>query len=162
MGKTNKTFSELISRFTFVILICTTILSSCTTNYYLVSSGEETPVYSQPNENNSTAIIPANRPFIYWGKGKRAKTKYGQINGYSAYLTSWRKLAKLTKKQLTALTFENDAGYSYNRVSNSTYSGGTSSKKSSTSSGGTVHVKGYTRKDGTYVRPHTRSAPRRH
>jgi hypothetical protein len=26
--------------------------------------------------------------------------------------------------------------------------------------GGTVHVRGYTRKDGTYVRPHTRSAPR--
>lgn len=30
------------------------------------------------------------------------------------------------------------------------------------SSGGTVHVKGYTRKDGTYVRPHTRRAPRKH
>lgn len=29
------------------------------------------------------------------------------------------------------------------------------------SSGGTVHVKGYYRKDGTYVRPHTRRAPRR-
>jgi len=27
------------------------------------------------------------------------------------------------------------------------------------SSGGTVHVKGYYRKDGTYVQPHTRSAP---
>lgn len=29
------------------------------------------------------------------------------------------------------------------------------------SSGGTVQVKGYYRKDGTYVRPHTRRAPRR-
>lgn len=29
----------------------------------------------------------------------------------------------------------------------------------SKSSGGAVHVRGYTRKDGTYVRPHTRSAP---
>lgn len=28
-------------------------------------------------------------------------------------------------------------------------------------SSGTVHVKGYYRKDGTYVRPHTRSAPRK-
>lgn len=27
--------------------------------------------------------------------------------------------------------------------------------------GGTVHVKGYRRKDGTYVKPHTRRAPRR-
>lgn len=30
------------------------------------------------------------------------------------------------------------------------------------SSGGTVNVKGYYRKNGTYVRPHTRSAPHRH
>ncbi len=33
------------------------------------------------------------------------------------------------------------------------------SRSSSSSSGGTVHVNGYTRKDGTYVRPHTRRAP---
>lgn len=40
---------------------------------------------------------------------------------------------------------------------------GAASSASSTpsSSGGTVHVKGYYRKDGTYVRPHTRRAPRR-
>jgi hypothetical protein len=30
---------------------------------------------------------------------------------------------------------------------------------SGSSGGGTVYVRGYTRKDGTYVRPHTRSAP---
>jgi len=34
-----------------------------------------------------------------------------------------------------------------------------SSYSTSSSSGGTVHVRGYTRKDGTYVRPHTRRAP---
>jgi len=34
----------------------------------------------------------------------------------------------------------------------------TSHSKSSHSSSGTVHVKGYTRKDGTYVHPYTRSA----
>ena len=32
---------------------------------------------------------------------------------------------------------------------------------SRSSSGGSVQVKGYARKDGTYVKPHTRSAPRR-
>jgi endonuclease YncB( thermonuclease family) len=37
----------------------------------------------------------------------------------------------------------------------------TSTDTSPTNSGGTVHVKGYYRKDGTYVRPHTRRAPRR-
>jgi hypothetical protein len=30
----------------------------------------------------------------------------------------------------------------------------------SKSSGGSVYVRGYTRKDGTYVQPHTRSSPR--
>jgi hypothetical protein len=34
-------------------------------------------------------------------------------------------------------------------------------RSSSLSTGGTVQVRGYYRKDGTYVRPHTRSAPRR-
>src|SRR5947209_20050922 len=33
------------------------------------------------------------------------------------------------------------------------------SKSSSSSSGKTVHVKGYTRKDGTYVPPYDRAAP---
>ena len=35
------------------------------------------------------------------------------------------------------------------------------SSSSRSSPGTEVHVRGYTRKDGTYVRPHTRSAPRR-
>lgn len=37
----------------------------------------------------------------------------------------------------------------------------TSAGATQTNSGGTVHVKGYYRKDGTYVRPHTRRAPRK-
>jgi len=36
-----------------------------------------------------------------------------------------------------------------------------SSDVSTPSSGGRVYVRGYTRKDGTYVAPYTRSAPRR-
>jgi hypothetical protein len=35
------------------------------------------------------------------------------------------------------------------------------SEPKSTYSGGPVQVKGYYRKDGTYVKPHTRSAPKR-
>lgn len=35
------------------------------------------------------------------------------------------------------------------------------SVSSGSAGGGTVQVKGYYRKDGTYVRPHTRRAPRR-
>lgn len=39
--------------------------------------------------------------------------------------------------------------------------GGAPAAQPSTSSGGTVNVKGYYRKDGTYVQPHTRRAPRK-
>lgn len=50
--------------------------------------------------------------------------------------------------------------------SSSSYSSPSSNYSSSTytpsySSSKTVHVRGYTRKDGTYVRPHTRSSPKR-
>lgn len=40
-------------------------------------------------------------------------------------------------------------------------SGGSGSSVSSSYSGGRVQVRGYYRKNGTYVSPHTRSAPRR-
>ncbi len=44
--------------------------------------------------------------------------------------------------------------YSYSSSSNSSYSTGRSG-------GGSVQVKGYYRKNGTYVKPHTRSSPSR-
>ena len=83
------------------------------------------------------------------------------MQGYSIYSVSWTKLAKLQKNQIEDLTFKDGNGYTYSQIANSLYGGG---KKTSTSksSGGPVQVKGYTRKDGTYVKPHTRSAPRRH
>ncbi len=45
------------------------------------------------------------------------------------------------------------------RVVGSTSPNPPSTSDSSPPSGGPVHVRGYTRKDGTYVAPHTRSAP---
>jgi hypothetical protein len=49
----------------------------------------------------------------------------------------------------------------YSADGSESYSGRAASVSSSgsSSSNGTVYVKGYTRKDGTYVAPHTRSAP---
>jgi hypothetical protein len=43
----------------------------------------------------------------------------------------------------------------------STSSSSPASKSSTSDSSKTVQVRGYTRKDGTYVKPHTRSAPRK-
>ena len=50
---------------------------------------------------------------------------------------------------------DNYSSSSYGSTSSRSYSSG------SRSSSGTVTVRGYTRKDGTYVRAHTRSSPRR-
>lgn len=57
-----------------------------------------------------------------------------------------------------------DPVYSGATNNTNTYSGSYNSSSSSSDSykpSGVVHVKGYYRKDGTYVRPHTRSYPRR-
>jgi hypothetical protein len=72
----------------------------------------------------------------------------------------------------TAICNDGTISYSLNHSGTCSHHGGVSSwmdGSSTTSSspsnnpntGGTVQVKGYYRKDGTYVRPHTRSAPRR-
>lgn len=52
-----------------------------------------------------------------------------------------------------------NAEYVFAGGKGSSQSSGKSSSGSSHSSGGSVHVKGYTRKDGTYVSPHDRSLP---
>lgn len=152
-------YEILISLFLF----CLTF-TSCTTNYYLVVSSEETPLYYEDNLTDAIATIPANSNFIYWGKGsvksnRRVKAKYNSYMGYSPYLASWRRLMKLSGEELRSLTFNERSGYSFNQFTPSV--SGSTTSYSTPSSGGSVHVKGYTRKNGTYVRPHTRSAPRR-
>lgn len=131
-----------------LFLIIALVFTSCTTNYYTVILNEDTNLYQQSNESSLITTIPKD-------------TK--------VYLSN-----KSNKKNYKKIKWANHLGWAYNPnytsyssyipTSNSTptssyynYSSSTSSK----SSGGSVQVKGYTRKDGTYVRPHTRSAPKR-
>lgn len=74
---------------------------------------------------------------------------YGSLVTYSNYLTYY-------KKQNEVITIPNS-----NSNSNSSSSKSNLNSYKPTNSSGTVKVKGYYRKDGTYVRPHTRSAPKR-
>ncbi|RQO66468.1 hypothetical protein DBR43_30130 [Pedobacter sp. KBW06] len=152
------------NRFVLMSLAILLMLSGCSASSYLVVSDADTPVYSTENDDSLVTTIPAKNAFVYRRGSKRQKIKYGQFNGYSGYLTSWKKLKKLNRRQVQNLEFTEGRGYAYNGVSNSLTSGGSVAGKSSTPSagGGAVQVKGYTRKNGTYVRPHTRSSPRRH
>lgn len=159
------------------LLTAVILLSSCTTNYYLTVSDNETPIYSTEDGYEKVATIEAGKGFISKSRSSRTATRYGIQSGYSPYIVTWKPLKKLTKKQLAQLVFTTDYGYTYSGVPTSDYNYGRllktyptysptatprSTTKSTASSGGTVHVKGYTRKDGTYIKPHTRSAPRRH
>lgn len=163
-----------MNRLTLAILSIVLLLSSCTTNYFLVVSDTDTPIYSDMEYESQQGNIQAGTAFLYKGNGKAGETQYGIIKGYSSKVAGWKSLKKLSKKQIDELVFTTDYGYTYWNIPTSMYRYGrlyqpttttgtrASSSKPSTSSGGTVHVKGYTRKDGTYVQPHTRSAPRRH
>lgn len=126
----------------FLIILLSMV--SCT-NYYTVLLTEDTNVYAtSSNENLITAIPKDTQVYISSKANKKnyKKIKWGNYYGL-AYNPSY-----------TSYSNYKSAG-SYNTSTPSyNYTPGTSS-------GGTVHVKGYTRKDGTYVRPHTRSASRR-
>lgn len=121
------------------------LLSSCTTNYYYVTVNEDTPLFKTKEAvGTPEIIIPANTQVFINGDG----ATYRQI--------------KYRKRKLWAINPNYTSGSNYqNNSVGRTSSSGNYSSPPSTSSGKTVQVKGYTRKDGTYVRPHTRSAPRR-
>jgi hypothetical protein len=124
-----------------LLLILSTLCLSCT-NYYYVTTVSETPLYIKQDEGSEVlVVVPANEPIYVDGKTTKSyrKIKYSNYIGWA-----WNPL-------YTGSTDRN----SYTSSSSS------SSNSSSSSSSKTVHVKGYTRKDGTYVRPHTRSAPKK-
>jgi hypothetical protein len=120
------------------------LTSSCVTNYYYVSLEEDTPIYENRNEGTTSYyFVPkGEKVYIATSKKKYKKIKWNKYKGWAinpVYNTS------------KTSSYSNSQTYT---PSQNNYS-----KPSST--GGTVQVKGYYRKDGTYVRPHTRSAPKR-
>ena len=134
-----------------LISIILSLFTSCITNYYSMYTTEEAAVFSNSKEAIATKFIIPRGTLIYVTKGntKRSKVKW---NNYSGWI--------------------NKSSYSYYKPDNSAVlnspinneivpSKKTNDYRPSSTSGGTVQVKGYYRKNGTYVRPHTRSSPRR-
>ncbi|MBU2046577.1 MAG: hypothetical protein KJ712_07595 [Bacteroidetes bacterium] len=139
--KKNLLFSALI--------LCSTLFS-CTTIYYVGETTSITNIYLQTDTTSYlTYSIPSGTKVLSRKRGKKYNyLMYKNFFGY-AYNPSFSNYHKYN-----STTDGNLYGYSSYKPS---------STSNSTSSGsGTVHVKGYTRKDGTYVQPHTRSAPRKH
>ena len=128
----------------YLVLLLSVI--SCT-NYYTVLLQEDTPLYSKSNSETSTTVIPKGTEVYLSSKPNRKnyrKIKWGNYYGWAN-----------NPQHSTYSNYTITLSYTSPTVSSgSSYSTGSSS-------GGSVSVKGYARKDGTYVRPHTRSAPRR-
>ncbi|KRD08346.1 hypothetical protein ASE21_16860 [Flavobacterium sp. Root901] len=125
-----------------LLITLLTLLNSCSSNYYFVNIDEDANIYSTKDAKEVIAVIP---------------------KGYGAYIhtstKNYRKVKWQNYKGWVINPVYSNADFSTNNYnsSNRNYS----EKTTITSSGGSIHVKGYTRKDGRYVQPHTRSAPRR-
>lgn len=130
----------------FLFTICVTALS-CSTNYYTVLLSEDAKMYTSTDSIDLITTVPKNTEvFLSSGSNKKKykRIKWGNYSGWTY----------------------NPAFTTYsNYVSSKGSSSGTSayhySSGRSTSSSGSVSVKGHYRKNGSYVRPHTRSAPSR-
>lgn len=118
------------------------IATSCV-NYYSVTVNAETVLYSSGNDGSSVVYSVPSGSSVYI-KGKKSK-KYRKIK-YGNY-AGWAYYPNYT------------ASSQYSSRYSSSSSSGTRSSSNYSSPVKTVNVKGYYRKNGTYVRPHTRSSP---
>jgi hypothetical protein len=138
---------------------------SCSTNYYLYQTANEVPISTDNIWDEIT--IPKNKHILVKGNdGFVRPIKYGNIDGrvWCDYFDNLIKIQKIKSSELKYLTFDSsDSTYVFKgkkyKIEN-TYPSDTNISVSG-SHGGSVSVKGYYRKDGTYVKSHTRKAPGR-
>ena len=139
-----------------LILLLIALFTSCNT-YYNLSNIEDIYLYNSPNKSDNTEIILIPAGTYYYTtivKKRFRKAKYGNLKGYiynpyfdNPYYTPTPKVTESYSSKNDNSTTKNNSTYDYSSTSYSRPK--------------TVNVKGYYRKNGTYVSPHTRSAPRR-
>ncbi|MFP3833297.1 hypothetical protein [Chryseobacterium sp. SIMBA_028] len=129
----------------FFLTICFSILS-CSTNYYTVLLSEDATVYSSADSTNIVTIIPKNTQVFLSSKPNKGNYKKIKWNNYSGW--AHNPVYTSYNNYIPVKTPSRTSTYNY-------------SSENTRSSGGSVSVKGYYRKNGTYVKPHTRSSPSR-
>jgi len=155
----------------FLISVVCCLFISCST--YLYQVNYNVPLCQNMSLSKTDVVIPKGRYVLLSGKPNSVKrVQYGDMEGFlqTKYLT---KTEKISLKDWKYLIFDySDSTYVFKskkygeayKEPNDTNSNKTNSsevKSKTASSSGTVYVNGYYRKDGTYVRPHTRSAPKK-
>lgn len=128
----------------FVLLIIGIIVISCTTNYYTVLLSEDVKMFSSHDSTNVIIVIPKDTPVYLSSKPNKNNYKKIKWKSYSGW--AFNPVYTAYSNYESTTTSSGSSTYNYSR---------------SSSSGGSVHVKGYYRKNGTYVTPHTRSSPSR-
>ncbi|MDQ0595294.1 hypothetical protein QFZ37_003663 [Chryseobacterium ginsenosidimutans] len=121
-----------IKKLFYLLTICI-ITVSCSSNYYTVLLTEDAKIYASSDSANLVTTIPKNtQVFVSSESNKKnyKKIKWGNYSGW-AYNPVYK-------------SYNN-----YTPVSSSSESSSYRSSSRSSPSGGTVHVKGYTRKNGT-------------
>ncbi|SIT06621.1 hypothetical protein SAMN05421788_103267 [Filimonas lacunae] len=152
-----------------LILIFLLFLISCSSSrYYECKLESPLVVYDNLHLSKTICTIPAGNTFVIGKSVKRKRSiNYMSFSGYAEDLR-FRKVKRLPDYKFvspdmasSSVGAQSTAVYTSNTGSIKG-SGSSSSSSSSSSSGGNVQVKGYYRKNGSYVSPHVRSAPRRH
>lgn len=115
---------------------------SCVSNYYTAILTDDTVLYKNIDTKEEIITVPKNvKVFLSRNcyKDKYRKIRFGNYYGL-AYEPKYSLYSSLEANTSTKTT-------NYHKK-----------YKTSTSGTGTIYVRGYYRKDGTYVRPYTRSS----
>ncbi|PZR26428.1 MAG: hypothetical protein DI535_14250 [Citrobacter freundii] len=158
-----------------ILLFVSTFLFFCActpTKSFLYTAKNATAIYKDPGLTKKMMTVPAGRQVLVEHENPWGLVYYEKIRGYTD-LKEFRKAKNITRRQLKHLLSSTDSVnvFAADNPADSTYKPATVGSGSAnviegvksipTSGYKPVAVKGYTRKDGTYVKPHTRSAPRR-
>ncbi len=140
------------------IIVLLLVLSSCSSNY-LCETITDVPMYSSKSDQTTEEqIIPKGAKVYTRGKSATLrKAKYGNDVGWIMASGLKNEVLFPHKVKYTRKTTNGKSSKEDSTISK--YSNSGSATESTGNNGGSVHVKGYYRKNGTYVRPHTRSSP---
>lgn len=169
----NKPYT-MYSKPMFLLSLISVILFGCKSSQqsWLYSADSSATIYEDPGLTKEVIIVPAGHYVFVENNNPWGLVSYGETRGYTD-LQAFKTKKKIGKKDLRRLQFSSDSMYVFSKQRSSSRKNRSFRSRVATSkqnvsfkrkSGGRrkpVAVKGYTRKNGTHVRPHTRSSPRR-
>ncbi len=141
---------------------CANTKNASVTTYYIYSSPEPVVIYETKQLSNIVGVVPAGENFVLYDYTKRkSKAKHKEKSGYIKSSPVY--VYQNNTDSIDAIKWRGDSMFIANKyqpkLSSIYFKEPGQSGSESGKYNGPVHVRGYYRKDGTYVKPHTRSAP---